>query len=86
MLEAVRDDLQFTERPVGLAAVELTGSPYEADLVAVARQHDAILLSAVGGPQRPGKIWDSQPEAVVFMPGVLRREGVHPRSGALGAG
>lgn len=71
VLEAVRDDLRFTSRPVGLAAIAQLGAPYEPDLLDVARRHDAILLGAVGGEQRPGEPWDARPEAALFL---LRQE------------
>jgi 3-isopropylmalate dehydrogenase len=67
VLEAVRDDLQFTSRPVGLAALEKFGAPYEPDLLDVARRHDAVMLGAVGGEQRPGETWEARPEAALFM-------------------
>jgi 3-isopropylmalate dehydrogenase len=67
VLEAVRDDLRFTSRPIGLAAIAQVGAPYEPDLLDVARRHDAILLGAVGGEQRPGELWDARPEAALFL-------------------
>jgi 3-isopropylmalate dehydrogenase len=49
VLKAVRPDVATTERAVGLAALDRFGVAYEDDLIAVAREHDAILLGAVGG-------------------------------------
>ena len=71
VLDAVRSDLEYTERPVGLSALRLLGVPYEEDLIDVARAHDAVLLGAVGGEQRPDEQFEARPEAALF---ALRQE------------
>jgi 3-isopropylmalate dehydrogenase len=70
VLEAVRPDLSFTERPVGLAAIHELGAPYEPDLFDVARSHDAVLFGAAGGPAHHGD-GERRPEEALF---ALRRE------------
>ncbi len=51
--------LRFCEALLGGAAIDETGEPLPADSLSVARQADAVLLGAVGGPQ-----WDD-PQSVV---------------------
>jgi 3-isopropylmalate dehydrogenase len=70
VLEAVRPGIQFTERFIGLAALERFGVPYEADLIDVARAHDAVLLGAAGGATHGG-VAARRPEEAVF---ALRKE------------
>lgn len=70
VLETVRPDIEFTERPVGLAAIERFGVAYEPDLIDVARGHDAVLLGAVGGATHRGAA-GPRPEEALF---ALRRE------------
>jgi 3-isopropylmalate dehydrogenase len=48
--------LRFEEAPVGGCAVEADGVPLPARSLALAKQSDAVLLGAVGGPK-----WDSLP-------------------------
>ena len=50
--------LDFQEANLGGAAIDAEGSAYPASTQAAAREADAILLGAVGGPQ-----WDSLPAA-----------------------
>jgi 3-isopropylmalate dehydrogenase len=70
VLEAVRPGIAFTERPVGLAAIAQIGVAYEPDLIAVAKQHHAVLLGAVGGATH-GETGGPRPEEALF---ALRRE------------
>ena len=50
--------LEFREANLGGAAIDAEGTAYPASTQAAAREADAILLGAVGGPQ-----WDSLPAA-----------------------
>ncbi|MDY7012025.1 MAG: 3-isopropylmalate dehydrogenase [Cyanobacteriota bacterium] len=47
---------EFTERPVGGAAIEATGNPLPEETLETCRQSDAVLLAAIGGYQ-----WDNLP-------------------------
>jgi 3-isopropylmalate dehydrogenase len=42
---------RFTEKLIGGAAIDATGEPLPADTLAAARDADAVLLGAVGGPK-----------------------------------
>lgn len=66
VLERVRPDLEYTERLVGLTCLREHGVPYEADLLHLAREHDAIVLGAVGGDQKPEERLGARPEAALF--------------------
>jgi 3-isopropylmalate dehydrogenase len=70
VLREVIPGVKITERDVGLAALERHGVPFEADLLDVARAHDAVLLGAVGGEQDPSTPNHLRPEAALF---ALRR-------------
>lgn len=59
-------DLHLSEALVGGAAIEATGEPLPEGTLEAARQADAILLGAVGGPQ-----WDSLPMAQRPEKGLL---------------
>ena len=86
VLDAVRPGLEYSERPVGLAAIREVGAPYESDLIEVAREHDAVLFGAVGGSTHADG--GQRPEAALF---ALRQEldlyaNLRPiRAGALAA-
>ncbi len=54
--------LQLEEGMIGGAALDATGVPLPDDTLALARQADAILLGAVGGPQWDGVERDVRPE------------------------
>jgi 3-isopropylmalate dehydrogenase len=60
VLEAAADvagfDLTLTEAKLGGNAIDATGVPLPAETLAVAKEADAVLLGAVGGPK-----WDSMP-------------------------
>ena len=67
VLELADPRLRFSERLVGAAALAAHGRPYDPDLIAVAREHDAILLGAVGDPHgQPAEVWELRPEAALF--------------------
>lgn len=70
VLELVHPEIEFTERPVGLAALHSLGIPFEPDLIPAAREHDAILFGAVGGAAHEGN-GARRPEEALF---ALRRE------------
>ncbi len=61
VLEKVNEQLSLglvlTEALVGGAAIDATGLPLPEDTLTAAREADAILLGAVGGPQ-----WDTNPD------------------------
>ena len=61
VLEKVNEQLslglQLTEALVGGAAIDATGIPLPEETLTAAREADAILLGAVGGPQ-----WDTNPD------------------------
>ncbi|WP_417580198.1 3-isopropylmalate dehydrogenase [Nitrincola sp.] len=61
VLEKVNEQLSLglvlTEALVGGAAIDATGVPLPEETLAAAREADAILLGAVGGPQ-----WDTNPD------------------------
>lgn len=44
-------DFQFTEALIGGAAIDATGSPLPPRTIEACREHDAVLLGAVGGPK-----------------------------------
>ena len=46
--------LELTEKPVGGAAYDLTGTPIPDETLEAAKNSDAVLLGAVGGP-----IWEA---------------------------
>jgi len=50
------------EGPIGGAAVDASGSPLPADVAAMARAADAVLLGAVGGPRWDGETPERRPE------------------------
>ena len=50
LLKADGLDITLTEAPVGGAGYDAAGTPLPADTLAAAREADAILLGAVGGP------------------------------------
>jgi 3-isopropylmalate dehydrogenase len=56
VLKAVDPGFETEEALLGGCAVDATGSPYPEATRALARQSDAVLLGAVGGPR-----WDSKP-------------------------
>ena len=60
VLEAVAEawhlDIDVGQALIGGAAIEQSGSPLPEETLSLARQADAVLLGAVGGPQ-----WDSLP-------------------------
>jgi 3-isopropylmalate dehydrogenase len=49
-------EFEFTEMPIGGAAIEATGTPLPEETLETCRQSDAVLLAAIGGYQ-----WDSLP-------------------------
>ncbi len=57
-----RLDLHIEEALLGGAAVDACGSPLPAETLALAREADAILLGAVGGPQYDGLAREQRPE------------------------
>ena len=49
--EKIGFDYQVEEKPFGGAGIDATGHPLPADTLAAAKEADAILLAAIGGPQ-----------------------------------
>jgi len=66
MIDNAGVDLHLSEALVGGAAIEATGEPLPEGTLEAARQADAILLGAVGGPQ-----WDALPMAQRPEKGLL---------------
>lgn len=66
MIDNAGLDLHLSEALVGGAAIEASGEPLPEGTLDAARQADAILLGAVGGPQ-----WDSLPMAQRPEKGLL---------------
>ena len=66
MIDNAGVDLHLSEALVGGAAIEATGEPLPEGTMEAARQADAILLGAVGGPQ-----WDALPMAQRPEKGLL---------------
>ncbi|MFN8221638.1 MAG: 3-isopropylmalate dehydrogenase [Gaiellales bacterium] len=66
VLRALVPEVELTYRDVGLAALASHGIPFEADLLEVAREHDAIVLGAAGGIQDPSTPRELRPEAALF--------------------
>jgi len=59
--------LELTEKPVGGAAYDLTGTPIPDETLEAAKNSDAVLLGAVGGPK-----WESLNFAVRPERGLLK--------------
>ena len=58
----------FTEKPVGGAAIDLTGSPLPEDTLRTCEQSDAILFGSVGGPKWDKLPSDQRPERGALLP------------------
>jgi 3-isopropylmalate dehydrogenase len=70
VLEALRSDglqVELEEAPIGGAAYETAGDPLPESTLRLARQADAVLLGAVGGPK-----YDALPRPVRPEQGLLR--------------
>jgi 3-isopropylmalate dehydrogenase len=59
-------DLKLEERPFGGVAYDTQGTPLHEDTLALAKQSDAVLMGAVGGPQ-----WASAPRHLRPEAGLL---------------
>jgi 3-isopropylmalate dehydrogenase len=57
---------QFKEAPVGGAAIDATGRPLPQETLAVAKESDAVLLGAVGGPKWEGLDYSIRPERALL--------------------
>jgi len=57
---------EFRHADVGGAAIDKTGRPLPADTLALAKDSDAILLGAVGGPKWEGLSYDVRPERALL--------------------
>ena len=56
-------DLAFEEASIGGAAIESAGVPIQASTLERAREVEAVLLGAVGGPKWTKQPYDRRPEA-----------------------
>ena len=56
----------FKEVPVGGAAIDATGRPLPPETLAVAKESDAVLLGAVGGPKWEGLDYAIRPERALL--------------------
>jgi len=63
--------MRFEEATVGGAAIDATGAPLPAETLALAREADAVLLGAVGGPKWDDPRSEVRPEQALLG---LRRE------------
>ncbi len=59
-------DIEWDEAPVGGTAYDLTGNPLPEATLALARQADAVLLGAVGGPQWEPLNFSVRPERALL--------------------
>jgi len=67
LCESGQVDLDLRQAPFGGAAVDIAGSPLPDDTLALARQADAVLLGAIGGPK-----WDRLERSMRPERGILR--------------
>ena len=58
----------FTEKPVGGAAIDLSGTPLPEDTLKTCEQSDAILFGSVGGPKWDSLPSDKRPERGALLP------------------
>ena len=61
-------DFQFTEAPVGGAAIDQTGVPLPDDTLKLCESSDAILFGSVGGPKWENLPPERQPERGALLP------------------
>ncbi|MFX3618019.1 MAG: 3-isopropylmalate dehydrogenase [Sporolactobacillus sp.] len=66
VFEQTGEQVQFTERKIGGAAIDATGSPLPQETIDQCQASDAILLGAVGGPK-----WNAQSMTVRPEQGLL---------------
>ena len=66
VLQAVLPDVTFAEAAVGAAAIGSHGKPLPEETIALARESDAILFGAVGGPGFDNLPPDRRPEAAIL--------------------
>lgn len=59
---------EFSEAPVGGAAVEVSGHPLPEETLSLCQQSDAVLLGAIGGPQWDHLPVERRPEAAALLP------------------
>lgn len=59
---------EFSEAPVGGAAVDLTGHPLPEMTLELCRKSDAIILGAIGGPKWDHLPVERRPEAAALLP------------------
>lgn len=62
VLQSVSSEFTFSEALIGGAAYDATGTPFPAETLAAAKNADAILLGAVGGPQWEALDYSVRPE------------------------
>ena len=66
LIEKYHLDFITIEREVGGASYELHGKPLTEETLEIAKQSDAILFGAVGGPQWDSLDWDVRPEQALL--------------------
>jgi len=59
-------EFEFKEAPVGGAAIDATGRPLPPETLALAKESDAVLLGAVGGPKWEGLDYAVRPERALL--------------------
>ena len=64
-------NFDVTQMDVGGTSYNKNGSPLTDDVLNIAKESDAILFGAVGGPEWDDLDWDSRPEQALL---ILRKE------------
>ena len=66
LIEEQSLDLKITERNVGGSSYDEYGTPLTEETLKIAKDSDAILFGAVGGPQWDNLEWDNRPEQALL--------------------
>ena len=66
LIEEQSLDLKITERNVGGSSYDEFGTPLTEETLKIAKDSDAILFGAVGGPQWDNLEWDNRPEQALL--------------------
>ena len=66
LIEEQSLDFKITERSVGGSSYDEFGTPLTEETLKIAKDSDAILFGAVGGPQWDNLEWDNRPEQALL--------------------
>ena len=66
LIEEQSLDFKITERNVGGSSYDEFGTPLTEETLKIAKDSDAILFGAVGGPQWDNLEWDNRPEQALL--------------------